>query len=152
MWWWVLGLAISLMVIAYEDIKNRLVHIASLSICFLFSIATSLEYKSFYLVTLDFILNIILLGLFSVTVYAYIRLKYGSQRKVNEYIGIGDLLFLIAVAPLFTINNFLFFCIITFIATLIFHFLTYKIFKNKNIPLAGYQSLLLICFLPIYPF
>jgi len=93
-------------------------------------------------------LGFIILQYMLVTVYFSLRQK----KLVNisdQLLGFGDILFLGAVAFYLSVLNFLFFYITSLIGSLII-WLIWQLFsskKSKEIPLAGFQSILLILFL-----
>ncbi len=92
--------------------------------------ATMLLYNAGFLVFL-------LLGL-----TLYLSLK--EQRLVNitkGYFSLGDILFLIAIIPLFTFQWFVIFFTFGTIITLVFHLIASMIKPQKTIPYAGYMAI-----------
>jgi hypothetical protein len=75
-------------------------------------------------------------------VYLYSKIKL--QLNLKETIGLGDILFFIAIALSFATITF----IITFVFALMFSLLLHLVIKpnlqNKTVPLAGYMSLFYI--------
>src|SRR5688572_27828161 len=67
--------------------------------------------------------------------------KNGNSRLINEKIGLGDLLFLLAACFFFSPFNFLLFYCSSLLFAMIFHLLLCKIIKDTKfsltIPLAG---------------
>jgi len=86
-----------------------------------------------------------------VTVYFSIRQKK-LVNIADQLLGIGDVLFLLVVAFYLSVLNFLFFYIISLIGSLAI-WMVWQFFssqKIKEIPLAGFQSLILMLFLVGY--
>src|SRR5690606_5097641 len=80
-----------------------------------------------------------------VVITIYFSIKNSALiNPFKSYIGLGDLLFLLAVVPFFSFRNYLLF----FVTGMIFSLILYSLFKKKylakTIPLAGYLSIYLI--------
>ncbi len=79
----------------------------------------------------------------------YYSFKYKTfVNPINNFLGVGDILFFIAVMPLFNLLNYMLYFITGLIFSLVFYFV-YRLFfkKNGTIPLAGFLSLYLIIIL-----
>ena len=59
-------------------------------------------------------------------------------------IGLGDVLFFLAITPLFNLKTYILFFIIGMIFSLVIHISVNAIKKQKTVPLAGYLSIILI--------
>ena len=84
---------------------------------------------------------------FSVMV-AYMTLKNKKlQNPFAEYFGLGDLLFYLAITPLFYLEQYVLF----FIISMLFSAVLFILFKRKlnqaTIPLAGFSAILLLAVL-----
>ena len=82
-------------------------------------------------------LTVLLLGL---TVYLSLK----EQRLVNVtdgYFATGDILFLVAMIPLFSVQWYILFFTFGTIATLIFHLIASMVKPQKTVPYAGYMAL-----------
>jgi Flp pilus assembly protein protease CpaA len=90
--------------------------------------------------------GLLLIILLLLTLYLLIR----SGRLVNitkQHLGSGDILFLLLTACSLSVLNFLFFFVTSLVFTGLVQVVWWTINKNKHIPLAGIQALLLILFL-----
>lgn len=135
-------LALSLIIIFYQDIKDRLVWWFLLPI---FTLSAGILY---YFKTLgeiyimNVLTNILLLGVILGLAYVYARFKM----KVNflkEAFGLGDVLFFIGLCAAFPSISF----IVFFVSCLIFSLILHYFLGNKNnytIPLAGYASVFIL--------
>ncbi len=77
--------------------------------------------------------------------FIYVGLK--NRKFVNVFktgFGIGDLLFLLAVVPLFAVENYILFFITGMFLSAVFHLLISKGNTAARIPLAGYLAVYLI--------
>jgi uncharacterized membrane protein YdjX (TVP38/TMEM64 family) len=97
------------------------------------------------IVIFDDLKSLAFIGINFISIVAYFSIKKSKlQNPFKQYIGIGDLVFLIAVIPLFSFRNYMLF----FISGMIFSLVLYAVFQNKGeqktIPLAGYLSLYII--------
>jgi len=87
-----------------------------------------------------------------VTVYFSIKNK-GWVNPFQNMIGIGDLLFLVALVPFFTSRNYILFFVMGMIFSLILYGVIKSIYRIENtIPLAGYLSIFMIGVLGINTF
>ena len=86
----------------------------------------------------------------------YCLLRFRSARLLR-YFGLGDVLFWLALALLFSPFNFIAFFVGSLLASLVLYFIIRRIFQNEpmqTVPLAGFQSLLLIfvlAFCQVFP-
>lgn len=91
----------------------------------------------------------ILFLLFSLTLYLSVK----SKKLIpiwNGFFSLGDILFIIAITPLFTWYNYIFFFTLGTIGVLLIYALTFYFMKDKSVPYAGYLSLIVIFFL-VFP-
>jgi hypothetical protein len=90
-------------------------------------------------------LNLLFIALVFTTLFFYVAIK--RKKFVNLFrtdLGVGDVLFLIGVAPLFWMQNFILFFITGMFFAAIFQLLVNRWKPSPTIPLAGYLSLYLI--------
>lgn len=87
----------------------------------------------------------VLLQVFLLTLYISFR-KWKLTNIFKGYFGIGDLLFLISIACAFSVVNYVVFYVVSLLLCIfITHLSKYaKMYSGEKIPLAGYQSLILI--------
>ena len=62
----------------------------------------------------------------------------------ENYFGLGDLLFYIAITPLFLLQKYVLFFILSMVFAVAMQFGLKKIMKHETVPLAGFSALLLI--------
>lgn len=129
---------ITLVVIIYQDIKYRMIHFILLPLLFFSGLYLFfLREKVIY----EILLNLFFLGIILGSLIGYNSLKNKKiSNPVDTIIGLGDILFFIAITPFFYHISFLLFFTTGMIFSLILHFL----FNHKNkirIPLAGYMSI-----------
>lgn len=79
----------------------------------------------------------------------YLSIKEGRFVNISKgYFGLGDILFLVTIIPIFPFHIYLVFFTIGTILSLLIHGIVLSIAKgDKTIPYAGYMSLLLIPYL-----
>ncbi|WP_132066168.1 hypothetical protein [Aquimarina spinulae] len=134
-------LFISFGIMLYQDVRYRHIHIGLPILVFVVSMYMNKD----IIVLFDGLKSLAFIGINFLSIVTYFSIKKSKfQNPFKEYIGIGDLVFLIAVIPLFSFRNYMLF----FISGMILSLVLYAIFQNKNeqktIPLAGYLSLYII--------
>lgn len=137
---------IVLLLVIFQDFKKRQIHVSLPILLILFS--SVINYISNNLSLMDILCNIGFIIINIVGLFLYFSIK--NRRFINpidEFIGLGDVLFFIAITPLFTRKPFIIFFVVSLILTLLSHSVVNTIKKTKTIPLAGYLSLFLVAFL-----
>lgn len=131
-----------LLFVFFQDWKYRRIHVVLPLAIFLFSLyiiyLKSLSFKNMLLNTAFFLVTLSILVL-------YMSLK--SRKFLNpfeHYFGLGDLLFYVAVTPLFILPNFIVFFILSMVFALVLQFAFKKVLTEHTIPLAGFSALFLI--------
>lgn len=135
-----------LLVIAVQDIRKRTIHLILLVLVFLFSLIINHFEKE---LELRFIVNnmvFIFLNISGLFLYYIIKTKR-LLNPLKDKIGLGDVIFFIAITPLFNLNVFALFFIVSLAASLLLHIFISKKKKHQTVPLAGYLSIFLIFFL-----
>lgn len=110
-------LMISLIAMIVSDFRCRRIHIIWLG---MFACAAGLFgflRGYFWVVFLNMVLNISLIALMLVGSRGLMLLRYGHRRLKNS-IGLGDILFLFAMTPLFVPAGFILFLVISLLASL----------------------------------
>jgi len=134
--------------IVYQDLKYRHIHIvwpAGLFIAAIYTIISKFTNKDAYVITAynsGFFLFVFLV------LFIYMSIK--NRQMLNpfkNYFGLGDLLFYLSISPLFLLNNYVLFFVLSMVFSIIVFTLFRKMLSTKSIPLAGYASILLIVFL-----
>lgn len=131
-----------LLLIFIQDLKHRAIHILLPVVLF------AIGLYQFYTAHLDWyslICNAFFLVLTFAGLYMYLMLKNKKLiANLSGAIGLGDILFFIAVLPFFGLHNYILF----FITGLIFSMICFGVFrlykKSKMIPLAGLLGLYMI--------
>ncbi len=132
-----------LAIIIYQDLKFRFLDVKYavllLLLCIWYHIENPLLNYGNILLILGFIgLNLVLL-------IAYFSLKKGRFfNPIDRLLGLGDIVFFMAIAPLFLVHQYILFFIsgllFSLVLTLSLRLVTKK---EKNLPLAGYMSIYL---------
>jgi len=107
-----------------------------------------LSYPLKEILTFSFI-NIIFLGIQFLFVRGYFRITRGPSKMLDELLGWGDVLFLVCAAFFLPVINFVAFYVISLLLVLV-SWLIYRYVsgaKDKQVPLAGLQALVLMLFL-----
>lgn len=142
-------IALILLVIAYQDFKYRAIHWLTLPpLLILFVWGYSQFWASDELLSgLTTNLGFLFIQWLGITLYYSIKMRRPVQ-IINQFIGVGDLLFLGVCALAFSPLNFMLFTISGFLMSIIVHVLMQlKRGGRKTIPLAG---LLAIWMLPFH--
>jgi len=88
------------------------------------------------------------MGFFIVTlILLIIYMSIKSRRFSNpfqSYFGLGDLLFYMAITPLFLLRNYIFFFILSMLFAIVLQLSFRKIMKTATVPLAGFSAAFLI--------
>lgn len=134
------GLLFCLLAVFFQDWKYRRIHVVLPLAIFLFSffaIPIEIKYLNILYNTFFFLLTLSVL-----VVYMSVKIKRFSNPFQN-YFGFGDLLFYIAISPLFILQNYILFFILSMIFAIGIQFGLKKIIIEKTVPLAGFSSILL---------
>jgi hypothetical protein len=76
------------------------------------------------------------------TVYMSVKSKK-FLNPFQHYFGLGDLLFYVAVTPLFLLKNYILYFILSLLFAIVLQFGLKKFIKEETVPLAGFSSLFL---------
>ncbi|WP_298423814.1 hypothetical protein [uncultured Kordia sp.] len=133
-------------IILIQDFKYRAIH--AVTIIGIGIIAIILNYLEPQLTFFDMLKNIGFLVITSSAFMIYLTIKNKTfQNPIDQSIGLGDLLFLIVITPLFQVQQYILFFIIGLMISVVVFILSKSILKEQTIPLAGYLSfILIICF------
>ncbi|GAA3591031.1 general secretion pathway protein [Flavivirga amylovorans] len=136
-------LIIALLLVLYFDMKKRMIHIILPILIFCFSML--INYVSTNLKLIDTIYNIgfLLINILGVILYFSLKTK-ALINPIDRFIGLGDIVFFIAITPLFKLETFIPFFIIGLLFSLLLYVIVLLFKKMKTIPLAGYLSLYLV--------
>lgn len=137
-------LGIILFFVLFQDVKNRSIHILLPILIFILAIVINYVSETLALENILYNLLFILINIIGIVIYYSIK-KKALVNPIDNTLGMGDVLFFIAVTPLFSFRTFILFFIVGLIFSLIIHGIVYILFqKDKMIPLAGYLALFLI--------
>ncbi|QXP58401.1 prepilin peptidase [Olleya sp. HaHaR_3_96] len=144
----ILSIIILLILVVFQDFKMRQIHVL-LPILLLF-LSVMINYIFEELSFKDTIYNIgfIAVNIIGLSLYFSIKNKKFIN-PIDESIGLGDILFFLAITPLFTLKPFIVFFVVSLLLTLLFYSIVNAIKKTSTIPLAGYLSIFLMAFLII---
>lgn len=135
-------LLLCLVFVFIQDWKFRKIHVVLPLVIFIISfflipikkyeLAEIVFYNTFFfLITLGFL-----------TLYMSLKSKQFLNPFLH-YFGLGDLLFYIAVSPLFLLKNYILFFILSLVFAIVMQFGLKKIIKENTVPLAGFSALFL---------
>jgi hypothetical protein len=136
-------LCLSLFIIIWQDFKQRAIHFSLPILVFLLSLV--INYLKEYLDFLDIVKNI---GFVAVNILGLVLYFSFKNRKlinpIDSMIGLGDILFFVAITPLFILKDYILFFILGMGFSLILHLIINSFKKQINVPLAGYLALFLV--------
>lgn len=132
----------NLSLLIYQDFRDREVSLPLLG----FQLILSLFYNDLFnqprIILTNSLINILIILVQILILTILYSIKSGSIFNIfQKHLGIGDVLFLIAIAPLFSPENYILYMILASFLTLVFH----QIFIGSKrvahtIPLAGYLA------------
>jgi len=124
--------------IIYQDVKFRHIHITLPILIFILTMYMNVALIS----SVDIIKSsgFLLINFMCIVVYFSMK-KSTLINPFKNLIGLGDLIFLIGVIPMFSFRNYILFFITGMLFTLLLYAVFYKRYTQKAIPLAGYLSI-----------
>jgi hypothetical protein len=132
-----------LVTIIYQDFRYREIWWFTPPLLFIGGFAYKWETLNWQ----HFVFNFLFIGIMIGLLMIYVRFRFGSNNLFKEYFGLGDVLLLFAITPLFSFPFFIYFFTGGTIISLI-GYLVLTLFKEqKSIPYAGYISFCTIAFL-----
>lgn len=138
---------ITLSVLSFQDFKYRKISWVLLPLLFIFFIFKGFSTLSYSELSIYFFVNFsfIVLQFAALTIYFSVKNKKLTN-IINQYIGIGDLLFFVVLCAAFSPVNFIFFyCTSLFVSlavSLVFYLISRK--AIAQIPLAGIFSVVFV--------
>lgn len=112
----------------------------------LFGAFIAYRWDAFSWLTLGF--NTAFIVLLMGFLFIYIRFRFGKPELIfKQYFGLGDLLFILALTPLLSFQQFILFFTVGTFSTLVIHGMTLLFKKQTTIPYAGYFSLVTLAYL-----
>lgn len=134
---------INLSLIAFQDIKDRLVWWFLFPLLAVFGGFLYLENAVLVVVLASMLINILLLSVILGVVYLYVRF-YLRKEFLQQAFGLGDILFLGAFAISFPTISFVIFYLFSVLFSIVMNTLLSRNLVDKTIPLAGFMALFLI--------
>lgn len=143
--WLILSCFVLLMaLVAMQDFKSRAISAYLPIFVFISSFVYSCCWFDIQEVAISTIINFALLSFQFALLYLYVRIFKKANDLTDSYLGWGDILFLLALGPLFSPLNFVLFNLLCFISIALGYF-TYTGLSPKadrHIPLAGLVAII----------
>lgn len=142
-------LFVTLLFIAFQDLQHREV---SVWLFPLLAVASTLFFFSQKDgVWQNIVMNILFVTVLISCLFLYISIKHLKVVNIfKAHFGLGDVLFLTAITPMFSISNMVIYVIFGMVFAILIHLLAQS-FKRlsalETVPLAGYLSIFLTCIL-----
>jgi hypothetical protein len=132
-----------LALIAYDDLRHRSVRLYYFLLFFAVTIILYWSDLGNLAYLLGFAVNLIYVCILLLVCLAYVKLIH-EGKSLFDFLGAGDILFLMGTAAWFSPEKFVLFNTASFIAALLIHLLRQKFSTPyASIPLAGYQAICL---------
>lgn len=132
----------SLAIVFVQDWKYREIHLLLPIVIFSTSFFM-IPIKSLYLIKITFYnATFFLITLSILTIYMSLKSKK-FLNPFQHYFGLGDLLFYIAITPLFLLQNYILFFILSMLFAVLLQLSLKRILKKQTVPLAGFTALFL---------
>jgi len=131
----------------YQDVRYRGIHWFVFPLVLAGAVASNWE--KFDPIVLTYNIGFVVFLLLGLTLYLTLK-KRKLINITKGYFSLGDILFLLALTPLFSIQWFVIFFTFGTIATLIFHLIASMIKPQKTIPYAGYMAIVCIGYLTFH--
>lgn len=127
--------------------KVALIWLIILAVC---AVTVAIVLYGLNICATNFILNLAILIYMFLCVLMYVYIKNRKISSIKHYAGIGDLLFFIALTPMFEFRNFIYFLIGSCLAALAWWIVIYIIWhKKRTVPLVGISGCLLSLYIII---
>lgn len=137
-----IGMLLCLLAVFFQDWKYRRIHIGLPLVIFLFSFYLIQQENKVVFKIIAYNLVFFLLTLSILIIYMSLKTRQ-FLNPFQNYFGLGDLLFYVAIAPLFLLQNYMLFFILSMIFAIGLQMGLKKIIREKTVPLAGFSALLL---------
>lgn len=139
---WVLKLLLlaAFSLIFFQDYKDRMVYWFLYPVVGVLVLLLQIQIIPINIALINSGFNLSFIVFLLVFCYLYARIKL-KKSLLESVLGLGDILFFIAIAFSFSIVSFLVLFVFSLIFSLILHFVLQKKQTEKTVPLAGYMSL-----------
>ncbi|MFM9987826.1 prepilin peptidase [Flavobacterium sp.] len=132
-----------LLFVFFQDWKYRHIHVALPIAIFSLSFYITQQQSNIVLKIMSYNIIFFLITLSVLTIYMSIKNKK-ILNPFQNYFGLGDLLFYIAITPLFLLQKYVLFFILSMVFAVLMQLGLKRIIKQETVPLAGFSALLLI--------
>lgn len=131
--------AVALLVIVFSDFREYMISVVWLAVFALSNITAGFVELGIRPAGINLLLNMAQLILLYTFLWGYVKfLRVNKYRSLRNAIGLGDLLFIPALTPLFTPVDFMLFLIVSFVLSLAFWGVMGIVTKKRSaIPLVG---------------
>ncbi|KLT68393.1 MULTISPECIES: prepilin peptidase [Flavobacterium] len=136
-------LLLCLIVIFIQDLKYRRIHIALPIVIFILSCFLILSKIKILSTILISNISFFLITLSILTAYMSFKAKK-FLNPFQHYFGLGDLLFYVAISPLFLLKNYILFFILSLLFAIFLQTALKRFMKEETVPLAGFSALFLL--------
>lgn len=136
-----------LCIVTWQDFKYRTIHWVLVVILIAALISREMIENTWYYLGQNFLLNNLFLGIQLTLLSVYFSLKNKKVTNIlDKQIGLGDILFLLAISVSFSLLNYVVFLLLGLLFTLLAYavLLTVRKSANKQIPLAGLLSMVFV--------
>lgn len=141
----ILYLFIGLLVLCFvQDVRFRGIHWMIFPLILAGSVWLNFEALTLQTILSNMLFLIVIFG--GLTLYLFVRNRK-LVKLTQGYFSWGDILFLLAILPLFDTLSFIYFFTVGTLLSLIIHGATMLFKKQKNVPYAGYMAIASIAYL-----
>lgn len=138
-----LFLIVVLILVFFQDFKNRTIHVGLPIAVFLLSVFINYISSDLKLDVIAYNIAFISINIIGLVLYFSFKNKKFIN-PIDRFIGLGDIVFFLAITPLFNLKVFMIFFIFGLLFSLLIHMVFVFFKQKKTIPLAGYFSLFFI--------
>lgn len=136
-------LFLTLGAILYQDLRYRAIDVRIVVVVFVLCLIRN--YLSTYVDIYDFLISVGFVAFLLISLIAYFSVKHKRFfNPVDSEIGTGDILFFLAITPLFYFKDYILFFTTSLIFSLALFFIFRSRLEKRAIPLAGFISLYLM--------
>jgi peptidoglycan/LPS O-acetylase OafA/YrhL len=127
-----------------SDFRRRKIALAWLIILAACSVTITIILYGLNILGINFIFNFAILIYMFLGVLLYVYIKNRNIASIKHYAGIGDVLFFLALTPIFEFRSFIYFLIGSCFASLAWWIIIYVVrHKKRTVPLVGISGCLL---------
>lgn len=132
-----------LLFVFFQDWKYRHIHVTLPIAIFSFSFYITQQQSNIVLKIISYNSIFFLITLSVLTIYMSLKNKQ-FLNPFQNYFGLGDLLFYLAITPLFLLQKYVLFFILSMIFAVVMQLGLKRFTKQETVPLAGFSAFLLI--------